>query len=413
MRLSHLTLINFRNYSRLQLAFRQPLTLLQGENAQGKSNLLEAIYMLATSRSPRAGSDRELINWLAEDDVQPHARVDAEVERVKRTERIEITILKNNHGANGPTTRKQIRINGVNRRALDLLGHLNVVLFLPQDVDLVAGSPSVRRRYLDITLCQINPKYCRSLTRYNRVVSQRSHLLRQLRERRESPGELDYWNDALTEHGAEIMAWRRKSLALLDELARTVHHDLTGGSESLQLRYASSLTIPNSLPASTGTLLDLGSEEVQAIRAAFQARLSQIRQQEVLQGVCLVGPHRDDVRFFVNGRDLHTYGSRGQQRTAALSLKLAETQLMRQATGEYPVLLLDDVMSELDIPRRQYLLETVRGAQQAILTTTDFRLFPRAFLDDIELLQVVEGRITSPPQKPPEEESHVHTPQEN
>ncbi len=413
MRLKHLTLMNFRNYSRLQLAFPKPLTLLQGENAQGKSNLLEAIYMLATSRSPRAGSDRELINWLAEEDVQPYARIDAEVERADRTERIEITILRNNQGANGPAIRKQIRINGVNRRAMDLLGHLNVVLFVPQDVDLVAGSPSVRRRYLDITLCQINRKYCRALSQYNRVVVQRSHLLRQIRERGGSPEQLGYWNDALTEHGAEIIAWRRTSLSLLDQLARAVHHDLTGGGERLQLRYTPSLTIPDAQPGSPDAPPEPDSADVQAILDIFQARLSEIRQQEILQGVCLVGPHRDDLRFFVNDRDLNTYGSRGQQRTAALSLKMAEMRLMRLATGEHPVLLLDDVMSELDIPRRRYLLQTVDSAQQAILTTTDFRLFPQSFLSAIERLQVVEGRIQHLPQNSTEGETHDHASEKN
>lgn len=410
MRLSSLELINFRNYSRLQLGFDEPLTLLQGENAQGKSNLLEAIYMLATSRSPRAGSDRELIHWLADEDIQPYARIDAEVEGDNRTERIDITILQNNQGANGPTMRKQIRINGVNRRALDLLGHLNVVLFVPQDVDLVAGSPSVRRRYLDITLCQINPKYCRSLSRYNRVVAQRGHLLRQLRERGGKPEQMEYWNDALTGHGAEIMAWRRKALSLLDQLARAAHYDLTGGNETLQLRYSSSLTVPDSVPSTQDSLLELDAGEVAALKAAFQARLAELRRQEILQGVCLAGPHRDDVRFLVNDRDLNTYGSRGQQRTAALSLKMSETRLMHQATGESPVLLLDDVMSELDARRRRYLLETVGSAQQAIITTTDFRLFPQKFLSDIELLQVVEGRIHHLEQIPHEEEAHDRAP---
>jgi len=410
LRLSNLELVNFRNYSRLQLSFNEPLTLLQGENAQGKSNLLEAIYMLATSRSPRTGSDRELIHWLAEEDLQPHARIDAEVERANRTERIDITILQNSQGDNGPTTRKQIRINGLNRRALDLLGHLNVVLFVPQDVDLVAGSPSVRRRYLDITLCQISSKYCRSLSRYNRVVAQRSHLLRQLRERGGKPEQMEYWNDALTGHGAEIMAWRRQALSALDQLARAAHYDLTGGSEVLRLQYASSLAVPDSALGPTDSPLELDAGEVAALKAAFQSRLAELRRQETLQGVCLVGPHRDDVRFVVNDRDLNTYGSRGQQRTAALSLKMSETRLMHQATGERPVLLLDDVMSELDVRRRRYLLDTVGGAQQAIITTTDFRLFPQKFLSDIELMQVVEGRIHHLEQSPLEEEAHGDAP---
>lgn len=385
MRLRTLTLINFRNYSRLRLSFERSLTLLQGENAQGKSNLLEAIYMLATSRSPRTSADREVLNWIAEtEEMQPYARIEAEVEKADRTERIEIVILKDNHGANGPASRKQIRINGVNRRSLDLLGHLNLVLFVPQDVELVSGSPSVRRRYLDITLCQINPAYCRALSAYNRIVLQRNHLLRRLRERSGDASQLAYWDENLSGRGAEIVAWRCSAIATLDRLAKAIHRDLTGDAEALNLHYAPSLALPESLGADV---------EAATLRTEFQSQLAKMRRQETLQGVTLIGPHRDDLRFLVNGWDLQTYGSRGQQRTAALSLKLAEMQLMHQATGEWPLLLLDDVMSELDAPRREYLLRAVGSAQQAILTTTDFGLFPESFLTQVEQLQVTEGRI--------------------
>lgn len=392
MRLKRLTLTNFRNYARLELAWERPLTVLQGENAQGKSNLLEAIYLLATSRSPRAGADREIISWLAAEELQLYARIDADVERADRAERIEITILKNNGGANGSAVRKQIRINGVNRRAIDLLGHFNVVLFVPQDVDLVAGSPSLRRRYLDITLCQINPKYCRSLSEYNQVIVQRSHLLRRLRDRAGDPDQLRYWDETLMERGAEIMAWRRRAIQILDELAGAIHSDLAGGRESLHLRYQPSLPLPDAQP-SLVTELAVSDEEISGIRAEFARKLPQIRRQEILQGACLAGPHRDNFRFIVNEWDLQTYGSRGQQRTAALSLKLAETRLMHAVTGEHPVLLLDDVLSELDAPRRQYLLQAVSGAEQAVITTTDFHLFPESFLSDAAQLQVTEGRI--------------------
>ena len=406
MRLTRLTLINFRNYSRLELALDRPLTVLQGENAQGKSNLLEAIYLLATSRSPRTSADREIINWLAADELQPYARIDADVERADRAERVEITILKNNGGANGSAVRKQIRINGVNRRALDLLGHLNVVMFVPQDVDLVAGSPALRRRYLDITLCQINPKYCRALSEYNRVIVQRSHLLRRMRERAGDPEQLRFWDETLAEQGAEVMAWRRRAIQILDGLAGGIHDELAGGRESLHLRYQPSLALNEQAQISLDTELTVTTDETADIRAEFARRLPQIRKQEILQGACLAGPHRDDFRFIVNGWDLQTYGSRGQQRTAALSLKLAETRLMQRATGEHPVLLLDDVLSELDAPRRQYLLQAVKGAQQAVITTTDFHLFPDSFLSGVAQLQVTEGRIHELPGDGEQEESH-------
>ncbi len=393
MRLKRLTLVNFRNYSRLEIAFDRPLIVLQGDNAQGKSNLLEAIYMLATSKSPRANSDRDLLNWFAESDIQPYARIDAEVERGPRTERIEITVLKTNGGTNGPAVRKQIRINGVNRRALDLLGHLNVVLFVPQDVELVDGSPSVRRRYLDIMLCQINPRYCRALSEYSHAVVQRSHLLRRLRERPGDPAQLAYWDEMLTTRGSEVITWRRRAVIALDQLAGAIHRELTNGSELLRLKYQPSLPIPEALQPPLGLELAVAQDEIAAIQAAFAERLARLRPAELHQGACLVGPHRDDLRFLVNGRDLQTYGSRGQQRTAALSLKMAETRLMHAETGEHPVLLLDDVLSELDTKRRECLLEAVNGVEQAILTTTDLTLFSADFLARADSLRVTEGRL--------------------
>lgn len=393
MRLKRLTLTNFRNYSRLEIGFDRPFIVLQGDNAQGKSNLLEAIYMLATSKSPRTNSDRDLLNWFAEHDLQPYARIDADIERGERTERIEITILKANGGANGVAVRKQIRINGVNRRALDLLGHVNVVLFLPQDVELVDGSPSVRRRYLDILLCQINPRYCRLLSEYTRAVVQRSHLLRRLHERPGDPTQLAYWDEMLITRGAEVIAWRRRTILALDQLAGAIHRELTNGNERLQLRYQPSLPVPETaqppLAPEPATLQD----EVAQLQAAFAERLARLRPAELHQGACLAGPHRDDLRFLVNGRDLQTYGSRGQQRTAALSLKMAETRLMHAETGEHPVLLLDDVLSELDAKRRECLLEAVNGVEQAILTTTDLGLFSAEFLARADALRVTEGRI--------------------
>lgn len=386
-------LINFRNYSRLEIAFDRPLIVLQGDNAQGKSNLLEAIYMLATSKSPRAGSDRDLLNWFTESDIQPYARIDAEIERGERTERIEITVLKTNGNANGAAVRKQIRINGVNRRALDLLGHLNVVLFVPQDVELVDGSPSVRRRYLDIMLCQINPRYCRALSEYSHAVVQRSHLLRRLRERPGDPAQLAYWDEMLVGRGSEVMAWRRRAIVALDQLAGVIHRELTNRGELLRLKYQPSLAIPEALQPPLGLELAITQEETGEIQALFAERLARLRPAELHQGACLVGPHRDDLRFLVNGRDLQTFGSRGQQRTAALSLKMAETRLMHAQTGEHPVLLLDDVLSELDTKRRECLLEAVNGVEQAILTTTDLTLFSEDFLARADSLQVTEGRI--------------------
>jgi DNA replication and repair protein RecF len=380
MLLTHLSLHNFRNYVRLDLDLPLGVSLLLGENAQGKTNLLEAIYYLATTRSPHAGADRELVNWLAvEEEPLPYARLVGRVARGVGKVAIEITLTQQ---ANHQTRyRKQIRLNGVAKRAMDLLGQLNVVLFLPEDIALVSGSPSGRRRYLDAALCQIDPFYCRSLSRYNQIVTQRNALLRDLRERGGDPAQLAFWNERLVEHGTHLVRRRWEALVVLDELAHAVHGQLTDGGERLHLRYVPSVEMD-------------GPGGADDIAPAFQDQVEDLRRREIAAGMTLVGPHRDEVRFLINGMDAGVYGSRGQQRTAALALKLAEVDLMRTETGEYPVLLLDDVLSELDEHRRRFLMHTLEdGAEQAIITTTNLHTVPQALLQRCHLWRVEMGRL--------------------
>ncbi len=381
MRLIHLTLHNVRNYVRLEIDLPPGLTVLWGDNAQGKTNLLEAIYYLATSRSLHAGADRELVNWLAvEQEPLPYARLVGRVARQEGEVSIELTLTRqeNNEGR----YRKQIRLNGVPRRAMDLLGQLTVVLFMPEDIDLVFGPPSLRRRYLDATLCQIDPAYCQALARYNQVVTQRNALLRDLQERSGDPGQLIFWDERLVEHGAVVIARRQQALLALDGLAHTIHAQLTDGAELLRLRYLPGVRIE-------------GEETVSGIAARFQAQLAAWRGREMAAGMTLLGPHRDEMRFLINKADAGVYGSRGQQRTAALSLKLAEVELMRRETGEFPLLLLDDVLSELDAQRRRFLLAWLdQGPEQAILTTTDLHSLPETFLQHCRLWRVQMGRLS-------------------
>jgi DNA replication and repair protein RecF len=380
MRLTHLSLHNFRNYVRLDLSLPPGVTLLQGDNAQGKTNLLEAIYYLATSRSPHAGADRELVNWLAvEEEPLPYARLVGRVARGAGEVAIEITLTQQ---ANHQTRyRKQIRLNGVAKRAMDLLGQLNVVLFLPDDIALVSGSPSGRRRYLDATLCQIDPVYCRTLSRYNQIITQRNALLRDLRDRGGDPSQLAFWSERLVEHGSYLVSRRWRALLALDELAHRVHSQLTDGGEQLHLCYVPSVEME-------------GPGDADDVARAFQAQVEDLRRREVAAGMTLVGPHRDEVRFLVNDVDAGVYGSRGQQRTAALALKLAEVDLMRTETGEYPVLLLDDVLSELDEHRRRFLMRNLEdGAEQAIITTTDLHTVPQTLLPRCQLWRVEMGRL--------------------
>jgi DNA replication and repair protein RecF len=381
MRLAHLSLHNFRNYVRLALDLGPGVTVLTGDNAQGKTNLLEAVFYLATSRSPRAGADREVVNWLAtEQEPLPYTRLVGSVVRSSGELSIEITLVQQEN--NGDRYRKQIRINGVARRAMDLLGQLNVVLFLPQDIDLVSGTPSIRRRYLDVTLCQVDPAYCRALSRYNQVLSQRNALLRDLREQGYSSSEqMVFWDEQLAKHGARLVAGRREAVGAIGALALEIHRELTAAEERLEISYEPSLGAE-------------GGEGNSQIETAFRSELVSLRQREMAAGMTLIGPHRDDVRFLIDEVDAGVFGSRGQQRTIALSLKLAEVEFMRRRTGEQPVLLLDDILSELDVHRRGFLMGTLEGGpQQSILTTTDLRALPPAFLQRCHVWRVEMGRL--------------------
>jgi DNA replication and repair protein RecF len=406
MHLTHLSLTNFRNYVRLELSLPNRLTVLQGANAQGKTNLLEAIHLLATARSPRASVERELINWLALESPLPYARLVGEIGEGRDAEKLELVLeLASNGGGNGPVVRKQVRVNGAARRAIDLVGRLRVVLFLPEDVDLVAGAPGGRRRYLDIALCQIAPTYCRALGEYNRVVTQRNALLRQLRDFGGDQGQLAFWDSQLAEHGSVLIHRRGAAIRDLDRLAAARQAELTGGAERLHLGYLPSPDPDALIGASSGAQAAAQRQRLAEARPAyaaisqdevrerFLAALRGSHAREIAAGASLLGPHRDDVAFTVDGRDLRPFGSRGQQRTAALALKLAEVQMMRAETGESPLLLLDDVMSELDEIRRHALLDTLAGVDQAIVTTTDWSDFSPELLGQARTLRVERGTL--------------------
>jgi len=396
MRLKHLSLANFRNYIRLEFDLPPEITILQGGNAQGKTNLLEAIYYLATATSPRAEAERQLINWSAWEEDLPFARLTADIEGGS-LRGLEVTLLPLPQG----DMRKEVKINGVKRRVADLLGLLKVMIFLPQDVDLIAGSPSPRRRYLNALLSQVDRVYPRALQEYERLLLQRNHLLRRLREGADF-GQLEVWDERLVERGSQIIAARLRAVSALSDLAKGIHLQLTGGEEDLRLFYKSSLPLeegaksPYQLPldmlrhpASQMLQPQLPTEEIANL---FHQRLRERRREELERGITLVGPHRDDLRFFIGGMDLTIYGSRGQQRTCALSLKLAQMELVRAETGEEPILLLDDVMSELDPARRKYLLASI-GEEQVIITATELAPFPPDFLQKAALFRIVEGRV--------------------
>jgi DNA replication and repair protein RecF len=404
MYLTKLNLANFRNYVRLSLDMPRHISVLQGANAQGKTNFLESIYYLAAARSPYATNDSQLVNWLAQRDDLPHARIVAEVMRAssprgegQRPTRIEITLAPNGKTAG---FRKHVRINGVPKRVMDLLGQVNVVQFVPQDIALIDGAPAVRRRHLNVTLCQVDLLYCDALRQYTRILEQRNALLRQLRERGGDRDQLDFWDQGLAQHGALLIAQRQQAVIDLEEHAQPLHVDLSGGKERLRLRYLPSFD-PHHPPQDELQMalgLDLPApisipQEPSRVRSAYLDTLHRLRPAEIARGSTLFGPHKDDFRFYDGQIDLHLFGSRGQQRTAVLALKLSEVTWMVQNTGHQPILLLDDVMSELDIERRRYVCDQLGNVEQAIVTTTDLESLTPELLERASLYHVTLGRL--------------------
>ena len=406
MFLSRLQLQQFRNYGKLDLSFDAPVTLVQGRNGQGKTNLLEAVYYLATSKSCHARTEREVVNRAAAEEPIPFGRIRGEVLRAEQATTLEILFTRRTDGLNFT---KQARVNGAPRRSMDLIGHLRAVLFLPEDLTLISGSPSERRRYIDVALCQIDRGYCQALSRYQKVVTQRNSLLRQLQEQGQgdSPSvaaQLSFWDDQLVEHGTQVLSRRHSYLADLAPIARGVHSGLTQQQEALDLLYLPSF---NTGLYSDGDYLRLrDSEEVRAeeltrkeadaamISDRFREQLESRRRVELNSGNSLYGPHRDELIFLVNSWNLRTFGSRGQQRTGALALKLAELQAMAAETREKPILLLDDVMSELDAQRRTALLGALADVRQGIVTTTDWAHFSPEFRREAQQIQIEAGMAT-------------------
>jgi DNA replication and repair protein RecF len=362
----------------------QPVVLL-GDNGQGKSNLLEAIYLLATTRSWRTQTDGELIDWRATGESQPFTRIAGQVARQKDTLNLEIAVVSGSPVAMGeaPATGKRIRINGVPRRAIDLVGQVQMVLFGPQDIDLIQGSPQARRRYLDVALSLLDSRYMRSLSRYNRVLTQRNHLLRQIKAGLSHTNQLPFWNDELVATGSYVVWQRMITLQSLEQRALPVHQQLTNGEEQLQLAYKPSLS----------SIVEYPGIDVESLGQEFARRLATVQDKEISLGLSLLGPHRDDFVFLVNRRALGAYGSRGQQRTAVLSLRLAEVELVRERAGEPPILLLDDVLSELDKARRQQLRDTISLCPQTIVTAIDTLGFDDDMLRSALCLRVVGGKI--------------------
>lgn len=342
MRVINIYLKNFRNY---QDQFFQPhpaINIITGSNAQGKTNLIEAVYYCLRGHSFRAEKDNDIIKWHS-----THTQISSDIQFSNRTLTTQWKIKEK---------QKKLFINEVEtaRSELDQLG---VVLFCPEDLTLIKGSPQERRRFLDYEVGPLNPSYSKTWRQYARVLTQRNSLLKEIRDRRANQDMLEVWDEQLYRHGAKVIFLRLQVLKKLIPIARKMHHSLTGGLEELQAKYYSSLVLePN-----------LNEEQIYQI---FAAASKKIRPMEVQRCQTMLGPHRDDISFAINGVEAKTFGSQGQQRTITLSLKLSQLDLWYQEYGDYPILLLDDVLFELDHSRQSMLLEKVLNKVQTFITTS-------------------------------------------
>jgi DNA replication and repair protein RecF len=408
MFLTHLSLSNFRNFTRLDLDVPSGSILIVGSNAQGKTSLLEAIFYLATFESFHATQDKQLVNFLAAREPLAVARIvmdfqygDAQAGH-KKNHHLEIRLIQEANGSNGGSrVRKEILVDGMKKKVGEALGQFNAVLFLPQMLQVIEGAPDERRRYLNLAVSQVYPAYAANLSEYSQVLSQRNALLKNLQERGAGTAgasdQLAYWDDRLSLYGAQIIHYRIRAVQELERLAVNIHQDLSRGQEVLRLEYRPSYDPlpgkPGQIQLKLDTPVDRSHLSPEKIQQGFREALEKNRTDEIARGVTTCGPHRDEVRFLGNGIDLGIYGSRGQVRTTMLSLKLAEVAWMKEKTSHWPVLLLDEVLAELDPDRRVDLLSRLAACEQVLLTTTDLDLFPKDFVSAAHLWQVSGGRV--------------------
>ncbi|MCC6148331.1 MAG: DNA replication/repair protein RecF [Anaerolineaceae bacterium] len=397
MHLTHLALTDFRSFSRLDLDVPRRLLLLVGDNAQGKTSLLESVYYLSTFTSFFAQTDRQLVNFNAESAVLLVTRLVADYCRGEKQHKMEVRLIQENGGNGGVRTRREILLDGVKRTAQEALGHFNAVLFLPRMMSIIEGAPEERRKYLNLTIAQALPGYARVLGDYHQGLTQRNALLKQLSEKGGDPAQLQYWDDLLAEKGGHLIHTRIAAIAEIERMALQIHEHLTDKRDVLRLSYQPAY---DPLPAQEGqyllrldTPVQRSGISLEEIRQGFASRLRALHREEIQRGVTTIGPHRDELRILENGIDLGDFGSRGQTRTALLSLKLAEVKWLKQKTGYWPVLLLDEFLAELDKVRRKRLLEFLEESEQALLSTTDLHSFEDGFIQGSTVWTVKAGQV--------------------
>ena len=369
MKLKTLQLENYRNYEAIALDCHPDVNILIGENAQGKTNLLESIYTLALAKSHRTSNDRELIRFDRE-----YAKIEGELSY--RYGEMPLTMYVTKKG-------KQVKINHLEQsRLTQYVGHLNVVLFAPEDLNIVKGSPQIRRRFIDMELGQISAVYLNDLAQYQRILKQKNNYLKQLQYGEKTDATmLEVLNQQFAEYALKVTIRRQHFIKELETLAQPIHAGITEDREALSLRYVPSIK-----------LSDIEQDEAVLLEEVLTT-LNDNMEREKDRGVCLFGPHRDDLGFDVNDMDAQTYGSQGQQRTTALSIKLAEIELMNLEVGEYPILLLDDVLSELDDSRQTHLLSTIQHKVQTFVTTTSVDGIDHEIMTNAKLYRINQGKI--------------------
>ena len=356
MYVKKLKLTGFRNYKSEEFEFLPGTNILYGNNAQGKTNALEALYLFSIGKSFRTQQDRELINF-----DEGFTRLFVEYEDKVRANEIEIVVRRDR--------KKQIKINDVPISKMgDLIGRFCVILFSPDELNLTKGSPNARRRFLDIALSQTKPKYYHILRRYNKVLEQRNNLIKKLRYTSDNSAKetLYVWNEKLAEYGMLIIEYRKRFVEQLHEYAKNIHEEISG--EKFEIRYKAAF----------------------ASKEEFKEKLDASAEKEIEQGFTMYGPHRDDLDIFTDEKDIKTYGSQGQHRSAVLALKLAQADMIYEDMGEYPVLLLDDIMSELDSLRRAYLVGKIKN-KQVIITCTDADEI--GISENANLIHIENGKI--------------------
>ncbi|MFY4776222.1 DNA replication/repair protein RecF [Metabacillus sp. RGM 3146] len=368
MYISELNLKNYRNYPELSITFDNKVNVILGENAQGKTNMMEAIYVLAMAKSHRTTNDKDLIRWDEE-----YAKIEGRV--VKHNGSIPVQLVLSLKG-------KKAKVNHIEQKKLSqYIGAINVIMFAPEDLNLVKGSPQVRRRFIDMEIGQVSAVYLHDLSQYQKILQQRNHYLKQLQTKRQSDKTiLEVLTVQLSEVASRLVLKRRQFIDQLQKWAQPIHSGISRDLETLRIEYKTAIEVSE-------------EPDLSKMNEEYLEKFDKIKDREIERGVTLAGPHRDDLLFYVNERDVQTFGSQGQQRTTALSLKLAEIELIKEEIGEYPILLLDDVLSELDDYRQSHLLNTIQGKVQTFVTTTSVEGIDHATLKEAATFHVAAGGL--------------------